>query len=224
MSAAKKAQMQASARVAFPTTVRHAIHDLSQPLQALRMMLGLPGVVVDDQRGLSGKVDTALAEIDLQLSQLHTLSRLIDTEKYGTVEVLPFAKTLDYAEQLSPELWQKLKSIRVYGRDCPMLLPSRNAAWTLNAVLDYALRTRPKTRIVVGARSYGKWVIVADDGDGMTQDNAEALEQTLNGGHEVSLGSGLLLARLMVAGWDGHWRVISKEGKGTVIAFSVPVS
>jgi len=218
-------------REAFPTTVRQAVHDFTQPLQALRMMLGLPGVVVDDARKLPQKVEDALEELDMQMNQLHTLARVLDGAGLPPAELKPFAQTLEMAVHLAPSLWQSNDTSRkgelhVYGRDCPMCLPTGNAAWIVNVLLDQAWRTRPKSRIIVGSRSYGKWVIVADDGDGMSEGAARDLEATLNdvhvGARQVALTSGLLLARLMVAGWGGSWRVISKPGKGSVFAFSVP--
>ncbi len=101
-----RADVAAAARRDFPAAVRRAAHDLTQPLQAVRMMLDLPGALVDDGRGLPGKVDRALAEIDRRLTQLQRLARRLD----GGAEAEPprpasLAEIVDLARRDRPDLW-----------------------------------------------------------------------------------------------------------------------
>lgn len=211
-------RVHASVKKALPPVMRRAAHDLTQPLQALRMILGLPGVVADDARELPRKLGAALDEMEARLAQMQALARVLD----GGAEVEPprptrFADVLALARRLRPELWGP--PVRILNPQCELLLPPRAAAWCLNALVDNARRARPKARVVVGARAAG-WVVVADDGDGMNRATLAALRRGLGGGDAQGLGTGLALAAALVAAWGGGWRVEAGSDGGACFGFS----
>lgn len=215
-------RVRTSVKKALPLVMRRAAHDLTQPVQALRMILGLPGVVAEDGRELPRKLGAALDEVEARLAQMQALARILD----GGAEVEPprptrFADVLALARRLRPELWGA--PARILNPQCELLLPPRAAAWCLNALVDNARHARPKARIVVGARASG-WVVVADDGDGMNRATLAALRRALGGGDAQGLGTGLALAAALVAGWGGGWRVEARAGGGASFGFSAAAS
>ncbi len=211
---------QAAAKKAFPVVVRHAVHDLTQPLQALRMLLGLPGVVAEDSRELPRKLDAALTEMEARLAQVQALARVLDgSTDVETPRLVSLADVLALARRGRPELWAD-PLIRVRNPDAVLNLPPRAAALCLNALVDNARRARPKSRIVVGPREGGRRLIVLDDGDGMNRATAARIARALAGGEASVLGVGLALAASLVAGWAGEWRVASTEGVGSIVGFS----
>ncbi len=221
MPTSRSLAIKAQSRDAFPSAVRQAVHDISQPLQALRMMVGLPGVVTDDQRHLPDKVDYAVSEIDRQLTQLHTLARVLDADHLGQAETLRFSETLSYAQQVSPDLWQQGQSIRIYGKHRQIKLPSRNGAWVLNALLEMAIATYQADRIVIGVRPAMRELVFGFNGVGLSRQDAVVLERTLNGGEDTPLSCGLMLAKLLVSGWGGQWSINSSDMPCTLIRISM---
>jgi len=215
----RRPDIPAAARRDLPAAVRRAVHDLTQPLQALRMMLGLPGVVAADARDLPGKLETALDELDARLAQLQALARALDPcgETEPPREV-PFSDLVALARRLNPRIWRG--AVRVLNPACPVRVPPRAAAWVLSALVDNAVRARPRSRVVVGPRCGGRWIVVADDGDGMTPEACGDLAESLAGGPGAGLGGGLSLSRLLVGGWGGTWRLSSRPAGGARIAFS----
>lgn len=213
----------AAARRDLPGAVRRAVHDLTQPLQALRMMLALPGVVVADARGIPGKLEGALDELDVRLAQMQALARALDPAAgIEPPRVLPFSDLVALARRLNPAPWRG--AVRVLNPSCPVRVPPHAAAWVLSALVDNAARARPRSRIVLGPRCGGRWVLVADDGDGMTAAACGDLAEALAGGPGAGLGGGLSLARLLVGGWGGTWQVSARPGGGARIAFSTATS
>jgi len=217
----RKPDIAAAAHRDLPGTVRRAVHDLTQPLQALRMILGLPGVVVDDARGLPGKIDGALDELEARLAQLQALARVLDDgADTEAPRVVSFADLVVLARRIAPAAWQGAVPVRVINPACLVRVPPHAAAWVLSVLVDNATRARPRSRIVVGPRCGGHWILVADDGDGMTSEGCDEMMDALVGGFGKGLGGGLSLARLLVGGWGGAWRVSSHPGSGARIAFS----
>lgn len=216
----RRADAADAARRDFPAVVRRAAHDLTQPLQAVRMMLDLPGVLADDGRGLPGKVNRALAELDRRLTQLQRLARRLD----GGAEAEPprpvfLAEIIDLARSDRPDLWDERTRCPTPART--VVAAPRDAAMVLNALVENARRARAR-RIVVGARGDGRRIVVADDGEGMSAGALAALAGALAGGDAAPLGGGLFLSRLLVAGWGGGWSLRSRPSAGTCVAFSLP--
>ena len=210
----------AAARKVFPVVVRRAVHDLNQPLQALRMMIELPGVVVDDGRGIPKKLGCALAELESRLAQMQALARVLD----GAVDdetpvLLPFSDVVAMARRQRPDLWSGDVPVAVVNGACPVRLPLRAAAWCLNALVDNALRARA-SRVLTGPREGGRRIVVADDGDGMNRALLAQVKKALDGGEAPILGVGLTLAAALVARWGGGWRVDAVDGGGACVGFS----
>lgn len=211
---------RASVKKALPLVMRRAAHDLTQPVQALRMMLGLPGVVAEDGRELPRKLDAALVEVEARLAQMQALARVLDgAAEAEAARPVRFADVVALARRMRPELWGD-PLLRVVGATRPLALPPRAAAWCVNALLDNARRARPKSRIVVGVRAGERRVVVADDGDGMNRATLAALRRALGGGDAGGLGIGLALAAALVAEWGGDWRVDARDGGGACVGFS----
>lgn len=209
-----------AARKTFPVVVRRAVHDLNQPLQALRMMVELPGVVADDGRGIPQKLAAALTELESRLAQIQALARVLD----GAVDEeaprpLPFADVVAMARRQRPELWSGEERVIAVNGGCVVRLPLRAAAWCLNALVDNALRARA-SRVVVGPREGGRRIVVADDGDGMNRALLAQVKTALGGGSGAVLGVGLTLAAALVARWNGVWRIDATDGGGACIGFS----
>ncbi|MBN2751998.1 MAG: sensor histidine kinase, partial [Rhodospirillaceae bacterium] len=99
-------------------------------------------------------------------------------------------------------------------------VPPRAAARILNALVSNALVARPRSRVVIGPRCGGRWILVADDGSGMSASTCAAVSAALAGGPGEGLGVGLSLARVLVGAWGGAWQVSSRSGNGTCLAFS----
>ncbi|MGE4529587.1 MAG: ATP-binding protein [Rhodospirillaceae bacterium] len=211
--------ISAAARRDLPGVVRRAVHDLTQPLQALRMMLALPGVVAADARDIPGKLGSALDELDSRLAQMQALARALNpVAETEPPRAVPFLDLVALARRVNPAPWRG--AVRVLNPSCPVRVPPRAAAWVLAVLVDNAARARPRSRIVVGPRCGGRWIVVADDGDGMTAEACGDLADALAGGPGAGLGCGLSLARLLVGGWGGAWRVSARPGGGMRIAFS----
>lgn len=208
-------------RKLFPMVVRRAVHDLNQPLQALRMMLELPGVVADDGRGIPNKLSAALTELEARLAQMQALARALggDVEDEAPKR-FPFGDVVAMARRQRPDLWDGSVRIVVANPACPVRLPLRAAAWCLNALVDNARRARPRSRVVVGPREGGRRIVVADDGDGMNRALLAQLQGALGGGDAAVLGVGLTLASVLVGRWNGTWQVGATDGGGACVGFS----
>jgi C4-dicarboxylate-specific signal transduction histidine kinase len=211
----------AATRKIFPGVVRRAVHDFNQPLQALRMMIELPGVVADDGRAIPRKLGLALAELEARFAQIQALARVLD----GAAEdepprMIPFSDVVAMARRLRPELWSGDVRVVAVHAACPVCLPLRAAGWCLNALVANARAARPRSRIVVGPREGGRRIIVADDGDGMNRVRLAQLRKALVGGDAAILGAGLALASALVARWGGVWRVDAVDGGGSCVGFS----
>lgn len=212
---------RASVKKALPQVMRRAAHDLAQPVQALRMILGLPGVVAEDGRELPRKLDAALIEVEARLAQMQALARALDgAAEAEPIRPVPFAEVVALARRLRPDLWADPR-LRLANLGCVLHLPPRAAAWCLNALVDNARRARAKSRILVGARASG-WMVVADDGDGMNRATLAALRRALGGGDAATLGSGLALAAALAAGWGGAWRVEAGAGGACLQVSAAP--
>jgi signal transduction histidine kinase len=212
-------KMVAAALRDFPAMVRRTAHDLTQPVQALRMMLDLPGVLVADGRGLPDKTDRALAEAERRLSRLQQLARRLD----GAAAAEPrhrvrFSRVAACARTERPDLWDG--RVRCGNLGQTLSLPPGEAAEVLNVLIENAHAARAR-RIVVGARGDGRRIVVADDGEGMAATVRDALLAALAGGDGSVLGGGLSLARLVVAGWGGSWRLVSRPAHGTCVEVSI---
>ena len=211
-------EMREAVLRSLPVVVRHAIHDLSQPLQAMRMMTGIAGVVVDDGRGIPAKLQAALEETEVRVAALQTLARALS----DGITMMPREGTLaDLAalcRRARPDLWRGEPMPRVVAPGRKVCVPQAAAAQVIAALLDNARAARPKTRILVGVRDGRIWV--GDDGYGMA--TPARLETVLNARTAGPLGVGLSLSMLLVGAWGGTWRVRSREGAGTLIGFSLP--
>lgn len=211
---------KAPVKKALPQVMRRAAHDLTQPLQALRMILGLPGVVAEDGRELPRKLDAALVEVEARLAQMQALARVLDgASETEAPRPVRFGEIAALARRLRPELWAD-PLVRVVNAAAVLELPPRAAAWCVNALLDNARRARPKSRVVVGAHAGGRRVVVADDGDGMNRATLAELRRALGGGDARCFGTGLSLAAALVAEWGGGWRVEARDGGGACFGFS----
>ena len=221
MRSRRPSDVATAARRDFPAVVRRAVHDLTQPLQAVRMMLDLPDVVVADHRELPRKLDAALAEIDQRLTQLQALARQCDEDaaESEAARSCLFGDAVALARRVRPELWGD-GMVRVINSGRGVRLPPCAVAWVLNVLVDNARRARPRTRVLVGARGDGRWIVVADDGEGIVPEALAVLNEALEGGNGAVLGGGLSLARLLVSRWEGAWRTASRPGCGTRISFS----
>ncbi len=197
----------------FPAAVRRAAHDLAQPFQALRMMLELPGVVADDGRGLPGKLARALAEMERRLTLLQRLARRLDGEAEPSGQP-HLAEIVDIARADRPDLWDG--RVRCRNGGCVLPVPPHEAALVLNALVENAGNAHAR-RIVVGARAGGRRIVVADDGDGLDAAARDALVAALAGDGAEVLGGGLFLARLLVAGWGGGWKLASRPAGGACV-------
>lgn len=209
-----------AARKVFPVVVRRAVHDLNQPLQALRMMLELPGVVADDGREIPKKLSSALAELESRLAQMQALARVLDGAAADEApQRVPFVDVVAMARRQRPELWSGAVRVAVVNGASPVRLPLRAAAWCLNALVDNALRARA-TRVVVGPREGGRRIVVADDGDGMNRALLTQVRKALDGGDAAILGVGLTLASALVSRWGGGWHVAASDGGGACVGFT----
>lgn len=209
-----------AARKGLPAVLRRAVHDLNQPLQAVRMMVEIPGVIAEDSRGIPQKLGGALTELEARLAQIGALARALDADADAEpVRAVGFAEVVALARRIRPEIWERGDAVRVGNPGAIVRVPPRAAAWCLNSLVDNARRARAR-RIVVGPRA--GWIVVGDDGGGMSRAMLAQMRRALGGGDGAFLGVGLALASALVATWGGGWRADSTEGRGTCIGFSTP--
>jgi signal transduction histidine kinase len=102
----------------------------------------------------------------------------------------------------------------------------------LRNLLSNAIKfTPPGGKITVGASELAAFteVYVQDSGKGMSQHeikkiNAQEFYTTNGTAQEQGTGLGLMLCKEFLAKNDGHMRIESEPGRGSIFSFTLPLS
>jgi signal transduction histidine kinase len=231
--AARSAAVLATMKSDFVSAVTH---ELKTPLSSIRLVsetlargrFRSPEKVAEYASLLLNEVSRLTRTVD----NLLTVSRVQDIERFYTFESLdPGTLLEDALNSFQSSLNEQGFEVNV---DIPAPLPSVYADRTailqvLENVLDNAIRYSNGTRrlaISASASDVHVTLKIADNGRGISEDDAPHVFEKFYRGHDVSSGGsglGLSIAQRIMKDHHGDVRLESAPGLGTVVEIVLPL-
>jgi signal transduction histidine kinase len=225
------------AKTEFVSLVTHELRIPMTSIKGYAEMLKMMGGLTEQQAGFIEIIRNNVARMSKLTSDLSDISRIetgrLNLEVEDNVEILPVL------DEILTEMKAEIKSREhTLVRDIPARLPtvrvdpSRLGQVLTNLINNAAKYTTNGGTITIRARQVGDFVRceVADTGVGMTPEELKNLfvkfwrSENAFIREQVGTGLGLAIAKNLVELQGGQMSVESKEGAGTTIAFTMPIS
>ncbi|MEP7005749.1 MAG: HAMP domain-containing sensor histidine kinase [Sphingomonas bacterium] len=212
-------------RALMPTPIALPDREIVHDLRNLFSVLASAGHLLEDAPNEHRRVQllVAIEVAAMRGSQLTTA--LLGRDRPADAKPVDLRKSLAAVEPMIQALAGRAQvRFDLGGRSLPALL---DASELEAAVLELVANARSvlsaRSTLHIRAQRVGDqiWVIVADDGDGMSP---ERLEQVLRDPvAPAAKGSGLRRVRSFVRACHGNFHVRNRAGHGTVVAMTLPM-
>ena len=213
-----------------------ASHELNSPLTILR---SYSQIALRVEGGKNPNLNNYLKKIESQSGKMAQLIRqLLDVSKIENGKLIYDRQEVDFREFIeatSDSLEQLVPTHQVSvicGGSCTIFIDKMRIEQVLNNLVSNAAKysehgtsIRIKAEVADGLAT----VQVEDDGIGMSEETVKSIfgkfyrdERVLK--RYTGLGMGLYIASRIITDHKGTMNVISTEGKGSTVSFSLPVS
>jgi signal transduction histidine kinase/CheY-like chemotaxis protein len=210
-------------------------HDLSQPLSALTLYLGvlsrldLPSEGKTSVSAAQQCLSSARALIQ-SVTQLAWFTTNLPSPKIGRVELAPMLQSI--ASEAMPLALEKGLRLSLVQTSLAVDADAELLERVVRNLVYNAIQYTDKGGIALGARRRGGGaeIIVADTGAGISDaDRGKIFEAfyQVNGGKSrdsVNIGLGLSIVRDLVKAMGGQVQLLSLEGKGSIFGVLLPTS
>ncbi len=205
------------------------LHDIRNPLSAMKSLITLMAMRLDDQQAVEydlSRMRTEISRIERLASELLDYSR---GEIRLTLTQSSSAKLMArFREEMEHRLSEASISLSVEGMDdAPIYLDEERILRLLINLSDNALKAMPSGgTLCIRARREDRWIIfdVADTGDGMDEDTlSHIFEPFFSRSPRGGTGLGMLIVKNIVEAHGGHIEIRSVKGEGTTVSVRLSV-